>query len=125
MCLTLKSDANIKKTDKPIVVYKYLKYLNGMGFSLVERYYYQPNILQPKVKMYRKHNLVYDGYHSRKKLSDEFNNAVFVIPKGAEYYEGGENGSNVVNYVSNTIIYVGHAMNPLTWFKLIYYKWIR
>jgi len=125
MCLHLETSSKSKKADKPIVVYKLLTYKRGKALSWVHEYYYKPNTLQPKVKINKYSNYVEDGYHSRKNFFGQINNAVFVIPKGAEYYEGKENWSTIDNYVSDTIIYVGYVLNPLTWVKLIYYKWIR
>jgi hypothetical protein len=124
MCLHLLND-EVKKTEKPIVVYKKLNYKNGLAKSYHYRFNYVSGILQPKVKLRPVYgdSSIEDGYHSRKKNIDS--NAVFVIPKGVDYYEGFENYSTIRNYVSETIIYVGHKLNPLTWFKVIYYKHIR
>lgn len=61
---------------------------------------------------------IHKGYHSRivnnQSLKVRDKTHLFVIPKGAEYYIGGENVINRKDgYVSSTIIFVGKN----TWFN--------
>ena len=128
MCLERPSEKKV--AEKDIFCWKQLKGFNGK--SLIQEYKYVQGVIQPRVEIivHRNSNTVEEGYHSwveqepkdqlgrsyRKKLKH-----LFVIPKGTTYYEGLENGGPA-GYVSETIVYLGHVYNPLTWLRMLKYK---
>lgn len=107
------------------------KMLGTKGRSLIWEYKYEPGVIQPRVEIEKK---LYDGgieegYHSwvDQEPKDRFGCSrrrkvyhLFVIPKGTVYYEGLENGG-AVGYASESIVYLGHVYNPLTWLRKLKY----
>lgn len=73
-------------------------------------------------------NQIYQGYHSYKRAfrgEGWMPLDCFIIPKGSNYYEGEVNFSGREGYASSNIIYIGHLFNPITWFAIIYYKFLK
>lgn len=134
MCLIISTpeQKKLKTADKNIVCYKegILKkdwfYSRYMGFS------YMLGINQIKISIlpspYNEKELN-EGYHSYinfKIPAIDYSTVVCIIPKGEEYYKGGdnlevENGKEDA-YVSTNIIILGNVFNPITWLKILKYK---
>lgn len=127
MCLERPSEKKV--AEKNIFCWKQLQGFNGK--SLIQEYIYRPGAVQPKVniRIYR-NQLIEEGYHSwvDQEPKDRYGNSyrhkvfhLFVIPKGTVYYEGLENGG-ATGYASETIVYLGHVYNPLTWLRKLKYE---
>ena len=130
MCLELKtSRLEVKIAKNTIVCYKHGIVSKGVYESPCQYYKYKNGVLQPKVKLdirksdYKDNAWVNDGYHSYINFFDK-GDQVFLIPKGAEYIEGGDN--EIVEkhdvYVSDQIVWIGNKWNPITWLKVLFYK---
>lgn len=124
MCLETK-DPTIKIADRDIEVYKCLIYpkvnllkkilspTKSRPYSDVWTIYpYIKNKRQPIVEL-KVQNIeddfyrVHKGYHSHVNIEASCN-SIFIIPKGAKYIEGFNNGDeDIPDYVSETIIYKG------------------
>jgi hypothetical protein len=129
MCLERVSEKKV--AEKNIFCWK--KLTIG-GKSLVHDYQYVPGVVQPQVHIHVKERWdsreIDPGYHSwvDQERTDRYGekhtekvNHLFVIPKGTVYYEGLENGFRL-GYASETIVYVGHTWNPLTWLRKLKYE---
>jgi len=64
------------------------------------------------------------GFHSFKSMisaifhgTDEYYTHVFIIPKGSRYLTGYYNNDNIINYVSEDLVWIGNAYNPLNWIR--------
>lgn len=119
MCLT--SPSELKITNKNIICFKYPTKVKGGKFYPLNQvsFFYEKNKITEKVNLKKYNSVVYEGYHSYKDYLDVsiFLSHLFIIPKGIEYYEGKFNfDKDIDNYVSSQIIWVGHILNPLTWF---------
>jgi hypothetical protein len=127
MCLEKASEKKI--AEKNIFCWKKLRH---NGESLIQDYKYVVNVIQPKVNIIVKYGSreIEQGYHSwvDQKQKDFYEaktlqnlHHLFVIPKGTVYYEGLENGRRP-GYTSETIVYLGHIWNPLTWLRKLKYS---
>ena len=125
MCLERPSEKKV--AEKNIICWKRLS-LGGK--SIIQEYQYRAGKVQPQVdiKVYR--SIVEAGYHSwvDQQRIDSWGQShgekakhLFVIPKGTVYYEGLENGGPL-GYTSETIVYLGHVNNPLTWLRKLKYE---
>lgn len=121
MCLNLKEDAEVKIAEENIACYKSL--YNG-GRSVHTNFHYinyrvnRDVVLSPRRPRFGRTRELDEGYHSRKNNNRDSKKHLFVIPKGAQYFEGMENRENLAyldGYVSSTIIYIGknNAFNRL------------
>lgn len=127
MCLRTQ-DPNIRVTEDDILVYKTLRYDNGDPESLVYNFVYKEfkacptEYLLPEKISHRSFYYVEKGYHSDVKQRKD-SNALFVIPKGTKYIKGRLNvSSDRLNYVSETIVYLGRLRPITAWFTKIYLK---
>ena len=127
MCLERASEKKV--AEENIFCWKKLDF---RGRSIVQEYQYQPGVVQPQVNINVKHSSreIEQGYHSwvDQERTDRYGekhtekvNHLFVIPKGTAYYEGLENGYRL-GYTSETIVYLGHVWNPLTWLRKLKYE---
>ncbi len=62
-----------------------------------------------------------EGYHSYKDLSSYNRKGVFIIPKGAKYFEGNHNGWDE-GYTSSQLVYMGEATNSQTEINITTFK---
>ncbi len=118
MCFELTKTGKKLIATEDIICYKCLKYpcitakgtLPTRGYSDIwGPYCYvigrRPKTLKlvPKESRHTKMSSIYEGYHSyTKPFKNRLINAVFMIPKGAEYYKNGRTG----HYVSSDIIFI-------------------
>lgn len=127
MCLEGISEKKV--AEENIFCWKRLK--RSSGKSYLRNYVYKPGILQPRVIIqplygrYSRGGTIEAGYHSWVELQPKSRSGypysfkalyLFVIPKGTVYYEGSENG-DAKGYASESIVYLGHIYNPLTWIR--------
>ena len=127
MCLERVSEKKV--AEKNIFCWKRL---GNFGKSLIQGYKYKTGVLQPQVeiKVREMYMTIEEGYHSwvEQEPKDRFGRPyrekvshLFVIPKETVYYEGLENGG-AVGYASESIVYLGHVYNPLTWLRKLMYE---
>lgn len=123
----------IKIADRDIKCYKRLKFDEGKAFATNWYYEYTPKNVNPEIKIKAfaagrtdkgASFMVHDGYHSyiNGEGNKEYTNAIFIIPKGATYIVGFDNGWTIPSRVSSTIIYVGKRWSIRTFFRLRKYK---
>lgn len=124
MCLIIKKDQEMLIADRNIPAFKTLDEQNSsINFS----FDYIKGEVTERIELYKKSPIwwalygadaINKGYHSRivsnSSLKEYQKSHLFVIPKGAAYYIGGENVIDKEDgYVSSTIIFVGKN----TWFN--------
>jgi len=129
MCLERPSTKKV--AEENIFCWKQLQGFNGK--SLLQEYKYKPGVVQPQVQIEiwgEAGGIIEAGYHSwvdqepKNRYGNPYRDKVqylFVIPKGTVYYEGLENGG-ATGYASETIVYLGHVWNPLTWLRKSKYE---
>lgn len=112
----LKSEFKI--AEKNILVYKEVIFINDIcSKSFYSDYKYFLNDVNPKIKICFEidgfdNNVIRKGYHSRINDKLMINNSLFIIPKGAKYITGSENGVRYfAGVVSEQIIYKGFYNN--------------
>ncbi len=133
MCFDVVSTSKRKVAEKPIICYKRHITDNSTNWKVkgifytnfwYKRFRKTPKVeLEVKVRKVQYSGLVEiesevgvieEGYHTNNR--DIIINAVFVIPKGTQYYE------NDFERVSEQLIYLGKPDNWLTKLALWYYK---
>lgn len=127
MCLERASEKKV--AGENIFCWKRLQGFNGK--SLIQDYKYKTGVIQPQVNIkVSRSEIIEQGYHSwvEQEPKDRYGSPyrdkvshLFVIPKGTVYYEGLENGG-AVGYASESIVYLGHVYNPLTWLRKLKYE---
>lgn len=122
MCLIIKINQEMLIADKNIPAFKTLKERN---ISVIFPFYYRKGKVNKRIELCKssfwggkggKVCEIHEGYHSRMvnfSLMEHEKSHLFVIPKGAAYYIGGDNVMMINGYVSSTIIFVGKN----TWFN--------
>lgn len=123
MCLVKISEKKVAEDN--ILCWKRL-YKGSM--SIIRDHQYKTGVVQPTVELKVYRGEIEEGYHSwvDQARTDRYGYSgtkvyhLFVIPKGTTYYEGLENGG-AKGYVSETIVYLGHKKNPLTWLRKLKY----
>ena len=127
MCLERVSEKKV--AEENIFCWKMLQGFSGKSY--IQDYKYKTGVVQPRVEIRktRHDGVIEQGYHSwvHQEPTDRFGRSdrkkvshLFVIPKGTVYYEGLENGG-ALGYASESIVYLGHIFNPLTWIRKLKY----
>lgn len=132
MCLTVN-----KKLDSPLIADKQIIVFKNGDFkipffpfqSFFLEYSYRRFKIQKKVDLWKERKyytnetyIVDRGYHSfnRPIMHNNLDLSVFVIPENSKYYEGYDNDDeNIKARVSESIVWVGNILNPITWITLL------
>lgn len=122
MCIYIKKeDIEGKIAEEDVIVFKQGNICNYNEFhSFHQDFIYYRNKLNFLFLEYIKREFVrglsifrgYEGFHSRKEpIKRGYENSsplgVFIIPKGSTYWEGKENDTDIDNYLSTHIVYMG------------------
>jgi hypothetical protein len=119
MCFTSTS-VNLEpyKAMFPIVVYKHLLSDNKALFNDL---CYKRFKVNTEVKLKDRIHFpgtYTEGYHSYE-FMNRYTNSVFIIPTGAKYLKGWQDG-DAKGYISSNIIYCGRKYDPITWIYVAY-----
>ncbi len=128
MCLNITKEAQEQKAISNIPVYKSLTFFNRSVHTDFRYWRFKKNKLVMLGLMVKRYSIlireINEGYHSRNNKNDSKKNYLFIIPKGAKFYEGSENDTDLTvidGYVSNTIIYIGKNNMFNRWLGKILY----
>lgn len=111
MCLSVEKGPLVAESN--IIVFK----TGDLRFPLFQRFSsahhdfrYKRFQKQENVELSPKYGTINRGYHS----FSGFGLSMFVIPKGATYYQGNHENQGD-GYTSSSIIWIGSVFNPVNW----------